>query len=93
MLSVIIHRQPGYALRESILNKPNADRFRSLAAFHHIDSDPLALYQFGNAGPVQRRDMDENVFAAAILVGSAHAAHWLSRIVRQKRVWQWPVDG
>ena len=62
MLSVLIHRQPGYALRRVHLNKPNADRFRSLAAFHHIDSDPLALYQFGNAGPVQRRDMDKNVF-------------------------------
>src|SRR2546429_7394680 len=47
-------------------DEPDADRLRSLVAFDHVYSYPLAFRQLAQAGSVERRGMHKNVLAAAI---------------------------
>jgi hypothetical protein len=51
---------------DSVSDELNADRFRSLATLDHIDGHSLAFHQIGEAAAVERRDMHENVFTAAV---------------------------
>ena len=73
VVAVIVRCQRGCCYGRPTSDEPNADRLRSLAALDHINRYTLTFGQLADTGAVQRRDMHENILAAAVPDGTREA--------------------